>query len=217
MRRFRPEIIENLKAREGGTADEAIMALLETKQPLELAALLAQSNLPADEAGAAIESLIQQGRIAGAGEGEHRLLFTASGWQSLAGKAVSTLTDYHKKFPTRSGMPKVELSSRLKLGSYIPAVLAELIGQGVLVEEGGHLRLPSHSIQLTPVQQGKIDAFLKSLAENPYAPPGELIPEPDLLNMLIEQGKAVKVSDNVVFSTQAYNEMVGKITAQIKG
>jgi selenocysteine-specific elongation factor len=113
-------------------------------------------------------------------------------------------------------MPKVELSSRLKLGNYIPAVLAELIGQGVLVEEGGHLRLPYHSIQLTPLQQGKIDAFLKSLVETPYAPPGELIPEPDLLNMLIEESKVVKVSDNVVFSTPAYNEMVGKITAQIK-
>jgi selenocysteine-specific elongation factor len=216
LRRFRPEIIENLKAREGGTADQAIMALLETKQPLELASLLVQSNLPADEASAAIESLIEQGRITSAGEGEHRLLFTSSGWQSLAGKAISTLTDYHKKFPTRSGMPKVELSSRLKLGSYIPAVLAELISQGVLAEEGGHIRLPSHSIQLTPIQQGKIDAFLKSLAATPYAPPGELIPEPDLLNMLIEQGKAVKVSDNVVFSTQVYHEMVGKITAQIK-
>jgi selenocysteine-specific elongation factor len=216
LRRFRPEIIENLKAREGGTTDEAIIALLETKQPLELAALLAQSNLPANEASAAIESLIEQGRIASAGEGEHRLLFTSSGWRSLTGKAVSTLTDYHKKFPTRSGMPKVELSSRLKLGNYIPAVLTELIGQGVLVEEGGHLRLPSHSIQLTPLQQGKIDAFLKSLTGTPYAPPGELIPEPDLLNMLIEQGKAVKVSDNVVFSTPAYHEMVGKITAQIK-
>jgi len=217
LRRFRLEIIENLKAREGGTADQSIIALLETKQPLELAALLAQSNLPADEATGAIESLIQQGRIASAGEGEHRLLLTASGWQSLAGKAVDMLTDYHKKFPTRSGMPKVELSSRLKLGNYIPAVLAELVGQGVIVEEGGHLRLPSHSIQLTPIQQGKIDTFLKSLAKNPYAPPGELIPEPDLLNILIEQGKAVKVSDNVVFSTPAYHEMVGKITAQIKG
>jgi selenocysteine-specific elongation factor len=216
LRRFRPEIIENLRAREGGTTDEAIMALLETKQPLELAVLLAQSNIPADEASTAIESLIREGRIVSAGEGEHRLLFTFSGWQGLAGKAVATLTDYHKKFPTRSGMPKVELSSRLKLGNYIPAVLAELIGQGVLVEEGGHLRLPSHSIQLTPLQQEKIDAFLKSLAKNPYAPPGELIPEPDLLNILIEQGKAVKVSDNVVFSTPAYQVMVGKITAQIK-
>jgi selenocysteine-specific elongation factor len=216
LRRFRPEVIENLKAREGGTTEEVIMALLETKQPLELSALLAQCNLPADEADAAIESLIHQGRIVAMGEGENRLLLTASGWHGLADKAVAVLADYHKKFPTRSGMPKVELSSRLKLGNYILAALENLVSQGILVEEGGHLRLPSHKVQLTPLQQAQIDAFLKSLTQNPYAPPGELIPENDLLNMLIEQGKVVKVSDNVVFSTPAYNEMVGKITAQIK-
>ena len=216
LRRFRPEVIENLKAREGGTAEEVITALLETKQPLELSALLAQCNLPAGEADTAIESLIRQGRIVAMGEGENRLLLTASGWQGLADKAVVVLTDYHKKFPTRSGMPKVELSSRLKLGNYITAALGNFVSQGILVEEGGHLRLPSHKVQLTPAQQAKIDAFLKSLTRNPYAPPGELIPEPDLLNMLIEQGKVVKVSDNVAFSPSAYNEMVGKITAQIK-
>ena len=82
------------------------------------------------------------------GEGEHRLLFTAKGWQGLAEKAVAALADYHKKFPMRSGMPKVELSTRLKLGSYLNTALANFVRQGVLVEEGGHLRLPSHKVRL---------------------------------------------------------------------
>jgi selenocysteine-specific elongation factor len=216
LRRFRPEVIQNLKAREGGTTEEVVIALLETKQPLEIAVLAAQCNLPAEEAGVAIESLIEQGRIIGMGEGEHRLLLTASGWQNLMEKAAAALKDYHKKFPTRSGMPKAELSTRLKLGNFITLALDNLIKQGVLVEEGGHLRLPSHKVQLTALQQGKIDAFLESLTANPFSPPTDLIPEPDLLNMLIEQGKVVKVSENVVFSTKAYNEMLAKITAQIK-
>jgi selenocysteine-specific elongation factor len=216
LRRFRPEVIENLKAREGGTAEEVIMALLETKQPLEFSALVAQCNLPVDKVGAAIESLIARGRIIGMGEGEHRVLLTSTGWQRLGEKALAALADYHKKFPTRSGMPRVELSTRLKLGNYIAMALDNFIKQGILVEEGGHLRLPSHRIQLTPAQQAKIDSFLKALAANPYAPPSELIPEPDLLNMLIEQGRVVKVSDNVVFAASVYREMVGKITARIK-
>jgi selenocysteine-specific elongation factor len=216
LRRFRPEVVQNLMAREGGTAEEVIMALLETKQPLELSVLVAQSNLPADEAGSAIESLIQQGRIVGMGEGAHRLLLTVSGWERLVEKAVAVLTDYHRKFPARSGMPKVELTSRLKLGSYISAALSNLVGRGILIEEVSYLRLPSHSVRLTPAQQAKVDAFLKSLVEQPYAPPGEFIPEPDLLNMLIEQGRVVKVSDSVVFSKSAYDEMVAKIKAQIK-
>jgi len=60
-----------------------------------------------------------------------------------------------------------------------------------------------------------LDAFLQSLAESPYAPPSELIPESDLLNTLVNQGSVVKVSDNVVFSASAYNEMVAKIKTHI--
>jgi selenocysteine-specific elongation factor len=216
LRRFRPEVIENLKAREGGTSEDAVLALLEARQPLELPALVTLSNLPAEKAQAVIESLTQEGKITGPGEGEHRLLFTAAGWARLAGKVTAALGEYHQKFPARAGMPKVELGSRLKLGSHVAAALANLERQGVIVAEGGLLRLPGHQVRLTPTQQAKIDAFLKSLAANPYSPPGELIPEPDLVNMLIAQGKVVKVSDSIVFLATAYKEMVAKIAAKIK-
>jgi selenocysteine-specific elongation factor len=216
LRRFRPEVIENLRAREGGTDEEVVLAMLEAGQPQELSAIVARGNLPADKAGAAVESLIAQGRIIAVGEGENRVLVTASGWQRLGEKAVAALVDYHRKFPARSGMPRVELSTRLKLGSYINLALENLIKQGLLAEDGGNIRIPSHRVQLTPAQQTKIDGFLKSLADSPYAPPGELIPEPDLLNMLIARGKVVRVSDNVVFSKSAYDEMLARITARIK-
>jgi len=216
LRRFRPAIIQGLKVKEEGTAEEVIMTLLETKQPLELSALLTQSDLPDSEVRPVIESLIQQAKIMGVGQGEQHLLFTAPGWERLIKQATTILQDYHHRFPTRSGMPKVELGSRLKLGKYSPAIWQRLSDKDVLVEEGLVVRLSSHRIQLTQVQQGKVDAFLGSLAQNPYSPPGDQIPEPDLLNFLVEQQKVVKVSDNVVFSTSAYNEMVEKVTSYIK-
>jgi selenocysteine-specific elongation factor len=216
LRRLRPEVIQNLKAREEGTSEEAVMALLEAKQPLELSALVAQCNLPVEEVKPVIESLIQQGQMVGIGEGEHRPLLTEAGWLRLAEKAAALLEDYHQRFPARSGMPKVEIGSRLKLGNYAPMALAKLISQGVIVEDGGHVRLPAYTIQLKPEQQAKIDDFLNSLARNPYAPPSELIPEPDLLNLLIEQGQVVRVSDGVVFSASVYDEMVARVTAHIQ-
>lgn len=216
LRRFRPEIIANLEARESGKTEEAVMALLETKQPLEVSPIAAQANLAADEANAALESLIADGRVTALGEGGHRLFMTGAGWQSVVNKAVAALAEYHKKFPARSGMPKIELATRLKLGSYINLALDNLVKQGVLLEEAGNIRLPSHKVQITPIQQAKLDAFLKSLEANPYSPPSDLIPEPDLVNVLIEQGKVVKVSDTVIYSAAAYREMVDKITAQIR-
>jgi len=214
LRRFRPAIIENLRAREEGTAEDIIVALLE--QPLELSALLSQSGLPEKEAQSEIESLARQGKVVKIGQGEQSLLMTVLGWENLANKAAAILQDYHRRFPTRPGMPKVELGSRLKLRAYSSAALRKLCEQGAIVEDGAAVRLPAHRIQLTQAQQAKIDAFLRSLAQNPYAPPGDLIPEPDLLNLLIEQQQVVKVSDSVVFAASAYNEMLERVTSHIK-
>jgi selenocysteine-specific elongation factor len=216
LRRFRPDIIENLRVREGGTDADIIMALLETSQPLDFSALVARCQLSAEKAAAAIESLISSGRIVAAGAGDRRVLTTDSGWRRLRDRAVAAFTDYHKKYPARPGMPRAELSTRLKLGDFTPLAMENFVKQGVLVEEAGHFRLPSHSVKLTPAQQSRLDAFLKSLAASPYSPPSDLIPEPDLLNMLIAQGRVVKVSDNVVFASPVYRDMVAKITERIK-
>ncbi|MFC2066264.1 selenocysteine-specific translation elongation factor [Chloroflexota bacterium] len=216
LRRFRPDVIQNLQAREEGTAEEIILALLETKQSLELPALFAQCNLPTGEARPVIESLIQQGHITGIGEGERCLLFATPRWEHMVERVTAILQDYHQRFPARNGMPKVELSSRLKLGVYASAALQRLLDQGIMVEDGSVIRLPTHSVQITQAQQTKVDAFLVSLAQNPYASPSELIPEPDLLRLLIEQQKVVKVSDSVVFSTPVYNEMVERVISHIQ-
>ncbi len=216
LRRFRPSVIANLKAREEGTAGGIIMALLEAKQPLELPVLLAQSDLPPTEAGPVIESLIQQGKVISIGQGERCLLFTAAGWEKLAKKTAAAVQDYHLKFPARTGIPRVELGSRLKLGTYVSAIMQRLAGQDIIVEEGAAVSLPGHRVQLTTAQQARVDAFLGSLLKEPYSPPSELIPEPELLNLLIEQRKVVKVSDGVVFATSAYNDMVERVKAYIK-
>ncbi|MFC1871323.1 selenocysteine-specific translation elongation factor [Chloroflexota bacterium] len=217
LRRFRPAVIKNLSVREEGTAEEVITALLEAKPPVGLPTLVAQCNLPADEVRSVIESLIPQGKVVAIGKEGHRLLWNRVGWERLAEKATAVVQDYHRRFPARPGIPKVELGSRLKLGTGASAVLQRFFDDGVLVEEGASVRLPAHRIQLTPAQQAKIDAFLQALSQNPYSPPGDLIPEPDLLNLLVERRQAVKVSSGVVFAAAVYDEMVTRITSMLEG
>jgi selenocysteine-specific elongation factor len=69
LRRFRTSVIENLRAREEGTSEEVILALLEAKSSLELSTLVAQCSLPAEEARSVVESLVQRGQIVVLGEG----------------------------------------------------------------------------------------------------------------------------------------------------
>ena len=216
LRRSRPAVVQSLKAREEGTTEEVAMAWLETKGPAELPELLAQGDLPEADVRAAVESLIEQSKVIRIDHGEHGVLFAAAGWEQLANQGVTILQDYHRRFPARPGMPKVELGSRLKLGKYAPAIWSRLLGEGVVIEEGLLVRLPSHQARLTQAQQAKVDNFLRSLEQNPYAPPGDQIPEPDLLNLLIEQRRVVKVSDSVVFFAPAYDDMVQEITSYIR-
>ena len=217
LRRHRPEVIQSLKVRQEGTTEEVILALLAAKPKWELATLLAQSNLPVAEAKSVIEALVEQGRVVRIGQGEAQLLFTKSGWGSMAQQAVCLVQDYHQRFPARAGIPKVELGNKLGAGANSPLILSRLIDEGELVAEKLAVRLPTHHVQLNAGQQAKVDNFLKSLAQSPYAPPSELIPEADLLKLLVQRGEVVRVSDSVVLATSAYNEMVAKVTAHIKG
>jgi len=146
------------------------------------------------------------------GTGRQSLFFAASGWERIVKAAQAAVESYHLKFPARLGMPKGELSSKLGLPPNSPA-WQKLFEDEVLIEGGAAVRLPSHRVRLSEQQQAKIDAYLRALRQNPYSPPSDVTLEPDLLNLLIEQGQVVRVSGGVVFSATAYNEMVAKVLA----
>jgi len=215
-RRQRATVLDTLAIKERGSAEEVLVANLEANQPRERMGLILDSGLPVAEAEQALESLLKEGKLAGVGTGEHSLLYTESGWRALRDKVHATLADYHRRYPTRPGMPRGELASKLKLPpAASAAVMQRLLDDEVVSGNGALVRLSSHAVQLSGDQQARIDSFLASLARSPYTPPGDNLPEPDLLNLLVGQGKVVKVSENVVFLAAAYNEMVERITDHV--
>jgi len=204
-------VVQGLEARGEGGSGEALAAV-ETGQPVDLKRLALQCNLSADETRKIVGALVEQGKVVTLGEGDGRLLFTTAGWQSLAGRAKAAVEDYHRKYPARHGMPKVELVSKLGLPPQSPA-MRKLFEDGVLSEEGAAVRLPSYQVQLSHDQQALVTAFLSDMELNPCSPTSEVVLEPDLLTLLVEQGKVVKLGDGVVFPSSAYREMVDKIVA----
>ncbi|MDY6892545.1 MAG: selenocysteine-specific translation elongation factor, partial [Chloroflexota bacterium] len=216
-RRYRAPVIQSLETKEKGTAQEVIAANLESNQPQEIGEIVLNCGLLADEARQAVEVMIENRSVVEIGKGEHGLLFTDNGWQRLQETVTATVGDYHRKFPARPGMPRGELNNKLKLSlSAFTAVLGKLVEDEIISEDGKAVRLPSYQVQLTGDQQAKVDAFLKSLAQNPYAPPADLMPDADLVNLLVKQRRVVRVSDGVVFAASAYDEMVAKIVGYIK-
>jgi selenocysteine-specific elongation factor len=214
--RFRPEIIENLKTRGEGKVEQVLLASLKARQPRETADLLSQSSLDPETARAAVDTLLQQGKCISLGEGKNSLLYTAEAWRQAVDNMTALVRDYHRKFPLRAGIPKAEISSKMKLGAHFQDALQKFFSQGALVEEAALVRLPEFKVLLTSSQQSKIEAFLKQTKQNPYSPAAEIVLEADLLNLLIDRGQVVRTAGGVVFSSEAYNEMVAKILEKIK-
>jgi selenocysteine-specific elongation factor len=214
-RRFRENIIENLTKIEHGAPEEIIGAMLDMKQPLGIEALVINSNLSGNEVRRALDVLVQQKKVEVAGQGGDLLVYNSAGWESLVQKTRDMVGNYCRRFPTRTGMPKGELSNKLSLSPHSP-IVQKLIADGVIAEEGASVRMPSFQVKLTDEQQKKVDVYLRALSGNPYSPPGDVTIEPDLLGLLLRQQKVVKVSEGVVFLKDAYEEMVSRIIAYAK-
>ncbi len=214
-RRFRRSVVENLKIRSEGKIEEILMATLEVNQPLSVEQLSVKCNLSASEVAEVMERLSLAGKVVSVGSQKDTLLFTAEGWGGFVRKASAILEQYHRRFPTRPGMPKGELNSRLQLTSHSPA-LSRLFEDGVLIDEGTFVHLPGHTIQLSEQQQKEIAGFLQALDENPYSPPSDVAISNDLLGLLLEQRRVVKVAEGIIFSAKAYDEMVSKVVTYIK-
>ena len=188
--------------------------------PLRHFGSVQRSNLPVSEVLERIEALESQGDVVVLGElgtDSGAVVYSTQGWSAMTGKLFQALRAYHAQYPLRRGAPSQEIRSRLGLSPPIfLRAQARLTDQEYLVEEGTHLRLPDHQVAMTPEMEEKVSAYIKALEQDPYSPPSDRPLDPELLGVLAEEGKVVRVNDTIVFAASAYQEMTDRITEHLK-
>ncbi len=216
-RRFQTSVIESLESRKEGTPQDIVLATLESSSPSEFEKLSRDCHIDQSECVNAVKELIQEKQVIAVGaQGAHQLIFSKNQWEKLVKDTLAYLQSYHSEYPLRRGMPREELKSRLKVASsHFDNLTKKLAEENAIIEAGTAVSLTSHKIILSPAQQVQANAFLKAVSEGHFSPP-EVPIDPELLAVLIQEGKVVKVGDGVVFSTTAYNEMVKQIKDYIK-
>jgi len=214
--RFQPAVLQNLQTRGRGSPEDLILALLAAKRMLEIIDITKEIPLDREVVIDTLTDLVGRGAVIRFGESASGLVMSQDYWQSLTGEMQKIVAEYHKRFPIRAGILKVELGTRLKLGKYAPLIIDRWQAEKMLVDEGQSVRLPQFTVKLSPQQQAEIESFKKVLLANPYAPALEKLPSPDLLALLVDRGQVVKLSETVVISKAAYNEMTGKILARLQ-
>ncbi len=219
-KRFHDKTVERLEVLAQGTPGQVLIKVLESSEPLSVKNLVRISTLAEDTAREAVRALHEEKGIVVLGKDGlqgNPLLYSYAGWQTVRENSEEYLRGYHEQNPLRPGAPKEEFRGRLKLSAQaFPQVMERLKEEAVVVEEGASVRLPSHTRTVSQGQQQEINAYLKALAGNPFSPPTDISILPELLSGLVEEGKVIRVSGDVVFEAGAYQKMVDQVVEEVR-
>ncbi len=144
-------------------------------------------------------------------------LYDSAAWEAIATRAARELKTYHGAHPLRPGMAREELRSRLGVSPpSFPAVVEGLVQEGRLIERNGSLALPGHKVDLE-VTGGAAAQLVDLLRHERFAPPSLAAAMqrtgagPDMVRALAAGGSIVRVSEDVAFSKEAYEEAVAMV------
>ncbi len=232
-RRFRSEVVAKLATLARGSPAEILLQSLESSQPCQLRTLIERSGLDGEEAGHALQELLEGQKVLILDSKIEQIpntqylianspyLISAIGWEGLLDRLTTALRDYHQRHSLRQGMPREELKSQLKLSTrLLNEVANRAMNEGRLLDEEATLRLPEHQVQFSPDQERQVHGLLAAFRRNPYTTPSvadsEAMVGTEVLNALIQQGKLVQVSEDVLFLEGTYEEMVERIIGHIE-
>jgi len=223
-RRFRPEVTAHFQVLSHGSLSEIVLSFLQQGEPQTVGDLLTRVPLPADQARAALHTLIEQGEalyLSKEAAESARYVLSRQGLDRWRSRFLAQLRAYHRQFPLRAGVSREELKSRLRLESRAFYYLLErLAGEGTVVAGESVVRVPEHAVQFSPEQRADIQRLMARFHEKPYAPPSfaESMAEvgADVLGALLDEGRLVRVSEDVLLGAEAYEQMVEWVIGEIK-
>jgi selenocysteine-specific elongation factor len=226
-KRFSDRELSNLDKMAQGTPAEILMQALLALGIAPLQDVVNRSNLDAPTAEEAIQELFASEQIIAIDGNQEvppspqSMVISNTYWTQLKHQVLQTLSDYHKSYPLRSGIPREELKSRLKLSSRMfNLILHRVASEGGLDEAGSLVRLTGFMIQFTPQQQRSVDGLISRFGASPFSPPTvkECLAEvgEELYNAMIELGLLIPIPPDVVFRRQDYELMVSEVIDILK-
>ncbi len=206
-RRFQQNVIQELETRMLGTPAQRVAQYADLTEPIKRSALYDLTGMSDSEFEAAVQEALASGLLV---EFVDSSLLAVSRWREINRFIHHELTAFHSTEPLKLGMPREALRSRLGIKQSAFNVFLEQIDD--VVVESTIVRLTEHAIRFTGEQEQAIDLLMGQINHAPFTPPStteaaEIVGEP-LLRALVDLGIIVQVQPDVIFSKQAYDEMV---------
>lgn len=213
-KRFQPQVIARLEILRQGSPVQRIVQSAEGAEPISIGELQKQSGYDLNTLRTVIDQAVGEGRLVKINDDT---FLATSSYTAHLRQITQILAAFHRQEPLRSGMPREALRSRMGIK---PATLNFLIEQHQeIISNGGLLRIADHQIQFSARQQIQIGQLMQQIAAAPYTPPSYTeasgIVGENVLRALIELGEIIHIQGDVIFSKDAYHEMVNGALAII--
>jgi selenocysteine-specific elongation factor len=220
-KRRNPEVLARFEILEQGSPEDILRLYLSEagaagRSRAELTALL-----PWDPVYLAnlLNPLTLQGQVLNYDQENQRYLLAATA-QELEGQIQRLLTDYHRKFPLKPGLSKEELRRQLppamevRLFNYLLGGMAQ---KKQLVSEKDLVRLSTHKVTLAQDQED-VSRRLEELYRRGHLSPPTFKEATEaskiaadkvkqLLQVLVNQGRLIKVKEDLYFHQAAIGEL----------
>lgn len=231
-KRFKEDVIEELKIKEQGNPTEVIERYLiqnSGKYPERKAIIKAAGNMAAELYDKIAAELLEKKLICEFKLGDETYVLHIRYLKDVETKLIELLETYHKRNPLKSGISKEELRTRVFEG--IKPRLADLIfgyfeAYGIIRLENQFIAHSGFKVQFNKMQEQIKNIIKKSYDENRFNPPklAELAEAnrldrnqcQEVYNALIDMGELVKLNEDIAFSKEAYKEAVELLRKHIK-
>ncbi len=207
-------VVEALGLAERGSPVERVEQKVRAsgQKGVDVAQLPREAGVPASDADSALKDLVKDGKLLRLGN----VFLHVEHLESVKEEIVGCLSDYQKQYPLRWGMTKGELRNRFSavLPDVFAAAVASLSKAGELSSKEEKYRTGSPEILLsveeTALKQD-IETRLRGAGLNvPYikelSSGKESSRVNDIVQMLVDEGKLVKVSSELVFHVETMVE-----------
>jgi selenocysteine-specific elongation factor len=138
--------------------------------------------------------------------------------ERLRHEVVSVLEDFHRTNPLRSGMSREELRSRTGGPDerVFGALLATLETDGTVLSERDKVRLGSHQVRLSPVQQAAVDRIETEFRLAGASPPTPEDPDDELFQLLVTDRRLIRLRESLYFHADVLRSIEDKLVALLR-
>ncbi|MGA7579556.1 MAG: selenocysteine-specific translation elongation factor [Desulfobaccales bacterium] len=229
-RRRQAELLARLEVLEKGAPDEVLPLYLEEAGAAGLSRSDLAALLPWDpgELSALLSRFSKQGQALNYDPEKERYILAATA-DKLKGEITGTLAAYHRQNPLKPGLSKEELRRQLPPQMEVRLfnqLLNDLAQQRKIAMEKDLVRLAGHRVTLAGDQEEYVNRLaalyrggglspptLKEAAAALNVPPEKL---KQLLTLLVNQGRLVKVKEDLYFHREAIDQIKGQLVDFLK-